>query len=130
MGMGQMDAFCEMAWSQGDDLYGYDDNRFMKAAQYVATYNLGGDVPFTTYTWGSGPSCARMSQTVISSDSRGQVRPVWDILHYHYVGRRKLSVPSITAIAEQGRPEGGGGDDGSDSGGFDQLGFGTLMYAK
>jgi hypothetical protein len=27
-------------------------------------------------------------------------------------------------------PEGGGGDYGSTSGGYDQLGFGTLMYAK
>ncbi|MER6226185.1 hypothetical protein ABT189_37495 [Streptomyces sp900105755] len=27
-------------------------------------------------------------------------------------------------------PEGGGGDYGCDSGGYDQLGFGTLMYAK
>lgn len=130
MGMGQMGAFCEMAWSQGEDLYGYDNNRFMKAAQYVAKYNLGQDVPFTTYTWGTGQNCAQQSQTVISSASRGQARPVWDILHYHYARRRGLSVPYITAMAEKGRPEGGGGDYGSTSGGFDQLGFGTLLYAK
>lgn len=130
MGMGQMGAFCEMAWSQGEDLYGYDNNRFMKAAQYVAKYNLGQDVPYTTYTWGTGQNCAQQSQTVISSASRGQTRPVWDILHYHYARRRGLSVPHITAMAEKGRPEGGGGDYGSTSGGFDQLGFGTLLYAK
>ncbi|MDX3228014.1 alginate lyase family protein [Streptomyces sp. ME19-01-6] len=130
MGMGQMGAFCEMAWSQGEDLYGYDSNRFMKAAQYVAKYNLGQDVPFTTYTWGTGQNCAQQSHTVISSASRGQSRPVWDILHYHYARRRGLSVPYITAMAEKGRPEGGGGDYGSTSGGFDQTGFGTLLYAK
>ncbi|WP_406472292.1 alginate lyase family protein [Streptomyces sp. NBC_01615] len=130
MGMGQMGAFCEMAWSQGDDLYGYDSNRFMKAAQYVAKYNLGHDVPYTTYNWGTGQSCAYSEQTVISSASRGQVRPVWDILHYHYARRRGLDVPYITAMAESVRPEGGGGDYGSTSGGFDQTGFGTLMYAK
>jgi Alginate lyase len=130
MGMGQMGAFCEMAWSQGDDLYGYDSNRFMKAAQYVAKYNLGQDVPFTTYTWGTGQNCAQQSHTVISSASRGQIRPVWDILHYHYARRRGLSVPYITAMAEKVRPEGGGGDYGSTSGGFDQLGYGTLLYAK
>jgi hypothetical protein len=78
MGMGQMGAFCEMAWSQGEDLYGYGDNRFMKAAQYVAKYNLGQDVPFTRYTWGSGQNCAQQAHTVISANSRGQVRPVWD----------------------------------------------------
>ncbi|MFJ9584076.1 alginate lyase family protein [Streptomyces acidicola] len=130
MGMGMMGAFCEMAWSQGEDLYGYDNNRFMKAAQYVAKYNLGEDVPFTTYRWGSGQNCAQQTHTVISSASRGQVRPVWDILHYHYARRRGLSVPYITRMAESVRPEGGGGDYGPNSGGFDQLGFGTLMYAK
>jgi hypothetical protein len=130
MGMGQMGAFCEMAWSQGDDLYGYGSNRFMKAAEYVAKYNLGNTVPYTTYTWGNGQNCAKMSQTVISSNSRGQIRPVWDQLYYHYAGRKGLSVPNIAAMAAKGRPEGGGGDYGPNSGGFDQLGFGTLMYAR
>jgi Alginate lyase len=130
MGIGLMGAICEMAWAQGDDLYGYDDNRFMKAAEYVAKYNLGQDVPFTTYTWGTGQNCAYREQTVISDIGRGQSRPVWDVLHYHYARRRRLSVPHITAIAEKGRPEGGGGDYGPNSGGFDQLGYGTLLYAK
>jgi hypothetical protein len=130
MGMGQMGAFCEMAWNQGEDLYGYDNNRFMKAAQYVAKYNLGQDVPFTKYTWGTGQNCAYQEHTVISSASRGQLRPVWDILHYHYTRRKYLSVPYISAMAAQVRPEGGGGDYGSTSGGFDQTGFGTLAYAK
>ncbi|QIY74213.1 alginate lyase family protein [Streptomyces sp. RLB1-33] len=130
MGMGQLGAFCEMAWSQGDDLYGYSNDRIMKCAQYVAKYNLGQDVPYATYTWGTGQSCAQQSQTVISSASRGEIRPVWDILYYHYARRRGLSVPYIQAMAESVRPEGGGGDYGPNSGGFDQLGFGTLMYAK
>ena len=129
MGMGQLGAICEMAWNQGDDLYGYDNNRFMKAAQYVAKYNLGETVPFTTYRWG-GQSCAPREQTVISDAGRGQERPVWDLLHYHYARRRRLSVPYITAMAERVRPEGGGGDYGPNSGGYDQLGFGTLLHAK
>lgn len=130
MGMGLMGAICEMAWNQGEDLYGYDDNRFMKAAQYVAKYNLGQSVPFTKYTWGTGVNCDYREQTVISDIARGQIRPVWDQLHFHYARRRRLSVPYITAMAEKVRPEGGGGDYGSNSGGFDQVGFGTLMYAK
>ncbi|MEV8015941.1 alginate lyase family protein [Streptomyces sp. NPDC086554] len=130
MGMGLMGAICEMAWNQGDDLYGHDGNRFMKAAQYVAKYNLGQDVPFTKYTWGTGTNCAYREQTVVSDAGRGQARPVWDLLHFHYARRRRLSVPYITALAEKVRPEGGGGDYGPNSGGFDQLGFGTLLYAK
>lgn len=131
LGMGQMGAICEMAWNQGDDLYSYGSRRFMKAAQYVAKYNSGGDVPFTTYTWGTGQSCAQSSQTVISSASRGQIRPVWAMLHFHYNRRFGLDDKYISAMYyDLVAPEGGGGDYGSDSGGYDQLGFGTLMYAK
>ena len=131
LGMGQMGAVCEMAWNQGDDLYSYDSRRFMKAAQYVAKYNNGGDVPYTTYTWGTGQSCAQSSQTVISSASRGQLRPVWAMLHFHYNRRVNLDDKYISAMYyDLVAPEGGGGDYGSDSGGYDQLGFGTLMYAK
>lgn len=130
MGMGQMGAICEMAWNQGDDLYSYDGRRFMKAAQYVAKYNLGSSVPYTTYNWGSGQNCAPQSQTVISAASRGQVRPVWAMLHYHYNRRVNLDDKYISQMCFSVAPEGGGGDYGTDSGGFDQLGFGTLMYAK
>ncbi|CAL9290611.1 alginate lyase family protein [Streptomyces sp. SudanB52_2052] len=130
MGMGQMGAICEMAWNQGDDLYSYDGRRFMKAAQYVAKYNLNMNVPFTTYTWGSGQNCSQQSHTAISSVSRGQVRPVWAMLHYHYGRRLLLDDKYIAQMCFSVAPEGGGGDYGTTSGGFDQLGFGTLMYAK
>jgi hypothetical protein len=130
MGMGQMGAICEMAWNQGDDLYSYDGRRFMKGAQYVAKYNLGNDVPFTTYTWGTGQNCSQSSQTVISAASRGQIRPVWAMLHFHYNRRLSLDDKYISAFYYANAPEGGGGDYGSTSGGFDQFGFGTLMYAK
>ncbi|MDX3311377.1 alginate lyase family protein [Streptomyces sp. NPDC054884] len=130
LGMGQLGALCEMAWNQGEDLYAYDGRRFMKAAQYVAKYNLGNDVPFTTYTWGSGQNCARNTQTVVSATSRGQVRPVWAMLHYHYHGRLSLDDKYISRMCSSVAPEGGGGDYGAASGGYDQLGFGTLMYAK
>lgn len=131
MGMGQMGAICEMAWNQGDDLYSYDNRRFMKAAQYVAKYNLGMDVPYTTYTWGSGTNCSQQSQTVIGSGSRGQIRPVWAMLHFHYNRRLYLDDKYISQMYyDLVAPEGGGGDYGSTSGGYDQLGFGTLMYAK
>jgi hypothetical protein len=55
---------------------------------------------------------------------------VWEILHFHYTRRKYLSVPYISQMAASVRPEGGGGDYGSTSGGFDQTGFGTLAYAK
>lgn len=45
LGVGLMGTFCEMAWNQGYDLYGYDDSRFLKGAQYVAKWGLGGRSP-------------------------------------------------------------------------------------
>ncbi|MER6566540.1 alginate lyase family protein [Streptomyces sp. NPDC001093] len=131
MGIGLMGAICEMAWNQGVDLYGYDDNRFLQAAEYVARYNLGDDVPFTAYGWRSGTGHGQWrQQTVISATARGEIRPVWEILHNHYARRRRLSTPYVTAMAEKVRAEGGGGDYGPNSGGYDQLGFGTLLYSK
>lgn len=120
MGIAIMAAICEMAWKQGDDLYGYDDNRFLKGCEYVAKYNLGEDVPFEPY------SNDKVTQTVVSPVGRGSARPAWELPYNHYVVRKGLPAPYTARIAAQGRPEGGGGDYGPNSGGFDQLGFGTL----
>lgn len=131
LGVGLTAAICEMAWSQGIDLYGYDDNRFMAGAEYVAQYNMGGSVPYTPYTWYEGaPGVWSASQTftAASPDSRGAQRPIWEMIYNHYANRQGLSVPSIAAYAASMRPEGGGGDYGGASGGFDQLGHGTLAY--
>lgn len=131
MGIGLLGAICETAWNQGVDLYGHDHNRFLHAAEYVARYNLGQDVPFTQYGWRSGTGHGQWrEQTVISATARGQLRPVWEILHHHYAGRRRLSAPYVTAMAEKVRAEGGGGDYGPNSGGYDQLGFGTLLHSR
>jgi hypothetical protein len=128
LGIGLTGAICEMAWSQGIDLYGYDDSRFLRGCEYVAAYNLGQDVPFTTYSWRNGVGCGWQTQTVISAGSRGQNRPVWESVYNHYVKRKGLAAPNTAAYAARVRAEGGGGDYGGASGGFDQLGFGTLAY--
>ena len=120
MGIGLMGAICEMAWKQGDDLYGYDHNRFLEGCEYVAKYNLGNDVPFETYR------NDKVTQNVISSASRGGSRPVWELVYNHYCQLKGLPAPYTASLAAKGRPEGGGGDYGPNSGGFDQLGYGTL----
>jgi hypothetical protein len=121
LGIGLMGAFCEMAWKQGDDLYGFGDDRFLAGAQYVARYNLGNDVPYVTYN-----NCDSVNQTVISPTGRGDIRPIWELVYNHYAIRKGLSVPDVAAYAALVRPEGGGGDYGPNSGGYDQLGYGTL----
>ena len=120
MGIGLTGAICEMAWKQGDDLYGYDNNRFLAGCEYVAKYNLGEDVPFKPYT------NDKVAQMVVSDSSRGNLRPVWELVYNHYVKLKGLPAPYTTKMAEKVRPEGGGGDYGPNSGGFDQLGYGTL----
>ena len=115
-------AICQMAWSQGDDLYGYDNNLVLAGAEYAAKYNLGYDVPFTTY------KNSDVTQTVISEADRGTERPIWEMLYNHYVVLKGLDAPNVSAFASKLRPEGGGGDFGPNSGGYDQLGYGTLLY--
>jgi len=121
LGIGLMGAFCEMAWKQGDDLYGYENNRFLAGAEYVAKYNLGNDVPYTPYN-----NCDNVNQTVISAVGREGDRPIWELVYNHYVNLRHVAAPYSTAYANRVRPEGGGGDYGPNSGGYDQLGYGTL----
>ncbi|MDT0322244.1 LPXTG cell wall anchor domain-containing protein [Streptomyces millisiae] len=87
-------------------------------------------MPFTTYRWGHHTTCVQREQAVVSPRGRGHERPVWEMIYHHYVTRRGLSAPSVQAAAEKWRAEGGGGDYGPDSGGYDQLGFGTLAYTR
>lgn len=116
---------CEMAWKQGYDLYGYDDNRFLKGAEYSAKYNVAYlDVPFEPYN-----NCDDVNHTGISDHGRGEGRPIWEKVYNHYVKRKGLAAPYVEMAARTQRPEGGGGDYGPNSGGFDNLGFGTLLYS-
>lgn len=131
MGIGLMASTAEMAWNQGDDLYGWANNRFMRAAEYVAKYNNGDDnVPFATYERGTGTNGAVQTETVISSESRNEPRPVWEMIYNHYANRKGLSVPNIAARAQLLRPEGGPNSGTSHASTYDQPGFGTLLYTR
>lgn len=130
LGIALMGPICEMAWNQGDDLYGYDNNRFLAGAEYVAKYNLGKDVPFEPYSWGMGQKGTRQTQPGISPASRGIDRPAWELVFNHYVNRKGIAAPYTAQFAAKVRPEGGGGNFGPNSGGYDQLGFGTLTFTR
>ena len=129
LGVGLMAVTNEMAWNQGDDLYGWANNRFLRAAEYVAKYNNGDDnVPFAAYEWGSGTNGAVQTHSVISNDSRNEMRPIWEMIYNHYAKRKGLAVPNIAARAALVRPEGGPNIQYPST--FDQLGFGTLLYTR
>lgn len=122
--IGLFGTIAEMAYNQGDDVYGYDDNRILKAAEYAAKYNIANlSVPFEPYN-----NCDNVNHTQVSEDSRGNKRPIWERIYNHYVVEKGLTAPYVEMAARVHRPEGGGGDYGPNSGGYDELGFGTLLY--
>jgi hypothetical protein len=131
LGIALMGPICEMAWNQGVDLYGYDNNRFLAGAEYVAKANLieSGNtfytVPYVTYNNIDG-----VNQTALSAVGQGNVRPAWALVYNHYVNRRGLAAPYSKKFAALIQPEGGGGNYGPNSGGYDQLGYGTLTCTR
>jgi fibronectin type 3 domain-containing protein len=114
--------FCEIAWNQGIDLYSELDNAFLAMSEDLAKHNLWYDVPYVSYI-----NCEYVVQTNIGS-GQGAIRAGTDLVYNHYVNRKGLSAPYTKEAAEAIRPEGGGGQYGGDSGGFDQLGFTTLTH--
>ncbi|MDT0684744.1 alginate lyase family protein [Autumnicola psychrophila] len=122
--VGYMGEISQMAYNQGVDLFGYQDNRILKGAEYTAKYNvLQQDVPFEPYN-----NCDDVNHTEISSEGRGGERPIWSVIYYHYAKVKGVDVDYIKEAIDFYGTEGGGGDYGPNSGGFDSLGFGTLMY--
>ncbi|WPD77569.1 alginate lyase family protein [Dickeya fangzhongdai] len=114
---------CQMAWNQGDDLFGFNDNLVLKGTEYVAKYNLGYDVPWTTYRYVDG-----WVQTTVSSASRGNLRPAWTLIYNHYVRVKGMKATYTKEMMDRVGAEGGGGNYGPNSGGFDQPGFGSLLF--
>ncbi|MGM9551326.1 MAG: RICIN domain-containing protein [Clostridia bacterium] len=125
MGIGQMAVTCEVAWNQGDDLYGWANNRFMYGAEYLAQAQMGHSVPFTTYYWYSGNPGTWSSQTAIATGDA--LRPVFEIVYNHYAKRKGYELPGVKEVVDYQSPEGGPGGHSST---FDQFGFGTLLYTR
>lgn len=106
---------------------GINDANVLRS-EYIAKYNLNETVPFTEY---DNPDQGNMTE--ISSSSRGTVRPGFELLYAYYNDIRGLDASWTKEYVEYannatGGVEGGGGNYGSNSGGYDCLGFGTLMY--
>ncbi|MFP5041459.1 DNRLRE domain-containing protein [Parasediminibacterium sp. JCM 36343] len=126
LGVSLMGPICEMAWNNGTDLYGYNDFKFFKGCEYIAKYNIDTNnvVPYTTYN-----NCDNVNQTIIAATGRGILRDCWEMVYNHYVNRKGLPATYTTQYAAKVRPEGGGGHYDPNSGGYDQLGYGTLTYS-
>ncbi|KAH8703887.1 GPI anchored protein [Talaromyces proteolyticus] len=116
----------QTSWNQGLNLFGYNGSLIWAAAEYVARYNLGYDVPYTDYNaW-------PIELPTISNSSRGNIRPIWELLYNHYGVAQNYNVTWTKkyrdlVVSDGGGAEGGSGDYGT-GGGYDQLGWGTLLY--
>ena len=120
-------AFCQMAQSQGTDLF--TPYKALEMAEYVAKYNLKNDagafayteadLPFTAYNYNEG------EHTAISSDARGTVRPSYELFNAYAVKNDKAG-RYVQQMSEWARRQNAYGDATNSS--TDELGFGTLMY--
>jgi hypothetical protein len=123
LGIGLAGASCEMAWNQGDDIYGYENNRFLAGAEYVAKSNLlDGSGAFYTVPFFTNVN-KQGTQSVLSAAGQGHRRGIWESVHNHYANRLGIATPYTALQATQMRPE-------SDGGNGDQLGFGTLTFTR
>lgn len=121
LGLGCMAEACEVAWNQGTDLYSALGNRLLKGYEYVAKYNLGyDDVPFFTWKDKTGKYC---NWTKISTQARGNLRSVFEIVYGHYAGRMGLDMPYTREVLSKIRPEGKGFT-------CDHPGFGSLLFLQ
>lgn len=136
MCVGLMGVICQLAWTQGDDFFAYDDNLFMRACEYAACSNYTEEtVPYTTYIWQKQSAWGYPipeEQTALG-DGKWIKRAIWALPYYHYKGVKDISsnLLKYTKVAtEYVGIEGGGGYYDANSGGYDVLGLGTLMFAR
>lgn len=98
------------------------------SAEYVAKYNTNHTVPYTPYRSWEGVL------EVVSEKARFDIRPGYEAIYSHYAEIKSLNASWSLQYREfvngnlTGSIEGGGGDYSPNSGGYDALGHGTLMY--
>ncbi|MEO5714441.1 MAG: alginate lyase family protein [Luteolibacter sp.] len=114
-GQGLLAEFCQTAWNQGVDLFGFDDNKLLKGAEYAAQYTLWKGVPFTYYN-----NADNANQSYVSTNYKGRLAAShFELLYSHYVVRKGMKAPNVRAFAEMKRPE---------PGEIDIFGYGTLTF--
>ncbi|MCV9878377.1 LamG-like jellyroll fold domain-containing protein [Brenneria izbisi] len=123
LGISLAAVFCEMAWNQGDDMYGYDNNRFLAGAEYVAKSNLKDkNDEFYTLPWLNYRNRHGLAVGV-SPAGLGSARPTWACVYNHYAMRKGIAAPYVAQQAERMYPE-------TNNRNGDQLGFGTLLFSR
>ena len=101
LGLEALAQTCEMAWGEGDDLWGALDNRLMKGFEYTAKYNLGYDVPFKTWEDRTG---LYSNWKKPGEMNRGKLWDIYELPYMHYTGLKGLSMPYTERIVRGERP--------------------------
>lgn len=154
-GLSLIGALAEMAWSQGDDLWGHEDNRYLLGLEFSIRYNLSylqsyddQEEPWEP-TVESGEymeqlnRCARTKALAINpyyeydydgdNVSRGNLsQSFYELTWGHYVGRGFASEDDDAKWLTRGREyhlEDNGGIEKTDSGGA-YIGWGGLTYHR
>lgn len=100
----------------------------IQSAEYYGKFNTNHTVPYTPYESWEGVL------PVVSEHARFGIRPGFEAIYAHFSDRKNLDASWTKAYRDYvsgnitASVEGGGGDYGPNSGGFDALGHGTLMY--
>lgn len=113
LGMSLGGVLLEMAWNQGDDLYGLHNNRFLAGAEYVARSNLKDAqgslyaMPFARQHEPQGGTFWGVNQSFQS------YRDCWEPIYNHYVNRKGLAAPHVERMLALCEPNywSGNGDD-------------------
>jgi hypothetical protein len=104
LGMSLGGDLLEVAWNQGDDLYGLYNNRFLSAAEYVARSNLldenGKPYPMP-YAREQDPSAAHTALWTEVNQSFQHGRNAWEPIYNHYVNRMGLAAPNVARMVAQ-----------------------------
>lgn len=102
LGLEALAQTCEMAWEQGDDLWGALDNRLLKGFEYTAKYNLGYEVPFAIWT-----DCTGLYNdwTEPGQMGRGNLWNIYELPYNHYVKRKGLAMPYTERIVKGEKPK-------------------------
>ncbi len=102
LGLEALAQTCEMAWEQGDDLWGALNNRLLKGFEYTARYNLGYEVPFEKWTDCTGLYC---DWTEPGQMGRGKLWDIYQLPYNHYVKRKGLKMPFTQRIVKGVKPK-------------------------
>ncbi|RPF37161.1 alginate lyase family protein [Streptomyces sp. TLI_185] len=111
----------QVAWNQGVDLWGFEDNRILANFEYAARYNLGGDVPFTPDLDRTG----KYIKKTVSATARGNLPPIYEMAYAHYAGVQGLDTPYTKAAVFRGT----GGARVVEGSNDDVPSWGTFAYA-